>query len=191
MVLRYNSIDTFILATAMDRYLKSKEGLDVNIWDSVVEDVLRPIGVFQAPMLHTIEPDGSRGIPILGEGFYPTYHDIAKISLLLQKGGRYQNKQLLSAKKLREALYQTDIRGTALPKGATNPASSYHMAFWHVPVQLQKCRITVPRMSGYGGNTVLLLPSGIVAFIVQDGGRRILRDKPLIAAATLLRSECL
>jgi hypothetical protein len=36
----------------------------------------------------------------------------------------------------------------------------------------------------------LLLPSGIVAFIVHDGGSGLFRDKPLVAAATLLRSEC-
>jgi CubicO group peptidase (beta-lactamase class C family) len=189
-VLRYSSMDTFVLAAAMDSYLKLKVGPDANIWDMVLEEVLRPIGVLHAPMIHTIEPDGGRGIPILGEGLYPTYQDIAKISLLLQEDGHFQNQQLLSASKLREALYQTEIRGTPLPEGSHIPATSYHMSFWHVPIQLQKCRITVPRMSGYGGNAVLLLPSGIVAFIVQDGGSGLFRDKPLVAAATLLRSEC-
>ncbi|MCP4978967.1 MAG: beta-lactamase family protein [Gammaproteobacteria bacterium] len=187
-VIRYRSMDTFILAAAMDGYLKSQEGPTANIWDMVLEEVLRPIGVFHAPMIHTIEPDGSRGIPILGEGLYPTYHDIAKISLLLQNDGKHRNKQLLSAKKLREALYQTEIRGKPIPASSHISASSYHLSFWQVPIQLQNCRIIVPRMSGWGGNTVLLLPSGAVAFIVQDGG--VSRNKPLIAAATLLRPEC-
>ncbi len=187
-IIRYRSMDTFILASAMDGYLKSQEGPAANIWDMVLGEVLRPIGVFHAPMIHTIEPDGSRGIPILGEGFYPTYHDIVKIALLLHNDGRHRNKQLLSTKKLREALYQTEIRGKQLPAGSHISASSYHMSFWHVPIQLQNCRTNVPRMSGWGGNTVLLLSSGIVGFVVQDGG--VSRNKPLIAAATLLRPEC-
>jgi hypothetical protein len=40
-------------------------------------------------MLHTVEPDGSRGVPILGYGLTPTIDDIAKLTMLFQAHGQY------------------------------------------------------------------------------------------------------
>ena len=96
-VFRYNTTHTFVLAAAMDAYLKCREGPTAHMWDMVVEEVYRPIGVFHAPMLHTIEADGSRGVPILGYGLYPTIDDVAKLTTLLQNGGRHDGRQLLPA----------------------------------------------------------------------------------------------
>ena len=179
----------------MDSFLKSRAGDDANIWDMVFEEVLRPIGVFHAPMMHTVEPDGSRGIPILGEGIFPTYHDIAKIGLLLQSGGRYRGEQLLSAEGLHEALYQTQIRGKPFPQDDPRfTGFTYHMALWHVPIALGSCVVDVPKMAGWGGNTALLLPSGTVAFFVRDAlslaGMVTPIDPHLAAAAHALRPEC-
>ena len=67
-VVRYNTAVTFALAAAMDAYLKRKEGPSAHLWDMVADEVYRPIGILHAPMMHTIEPDGSRGIPLLGFG---------------------------------------------------------------------------------------------------------------------------
>ncbi len=188
-VFRYRSIDTFILAAAMDSFLKSREGPKVNIWDMVIEEVLKPIGVYHVPMMHTIEADGSRGIPILGEGIFPTYHDIAKITLLLQSDGHYRGEQLLNAEKLREALYKSELRGNPFP--ANNPrfaGFSYHMSLWHVPMEFGECTVSVAKMAGHGGNTALLLPSGTVAFFVQVAGVPV--DPQLAAAANAVRPEC-
>jgi hypothetical protein len=100
-VFRYSDKVTNRLAIAMDRFLKSREGPNANLWDMVIEDVLRPIGVFHAPMIHIFDRNGSRGFPVLSSGIFPTYHDIA---LLIQNSGRYRDVQLLSAAKIREAL---------------------------------------------------------------------------------------
>lgn len=185
---RYRSIDTFVLAAAMDSFLKSREGQDVNIWDSVVDEVLRPIGVYHAPMMHTVEPDGSRGIPILGEGFFPTIQDIAKISLLLENEGRHDSHQLLSAVKLREALYRSEARGLPFPTGSRFEGSSYHMAIWHVPFEGKRCTVVVPKMAGWGGNSVLFLPNGIITFFVQDGFHQI--DDAMVAATNEIVPIC-
>jgi CubicO group peptidase (beta-lactamase class C family) len=188
-VLRYRSMDTFILAAAMDSFLKSKEGSGANLWDMIREEVLKPIGVFHAPMLHTEESDGSRGIPILGEGFFPTFHDIAKIAMLFQNGGKYDGKQLLSERKLREALYQTSARGKRLPKGrGCDDAFSYYMSFWYLHVNLAECDANVPTMTGYGGNRAQLLPNGMIAFYLQDGKQEVHRE--LVFAADKLRPFC-
>ena len=118
-VFRYNTTHTFVLAAAMDAYLKRREGPTAHLWDMVVEEVYRPIGVFHAPMLHTIEADGSRGVPILGYGLYPTIDDVAKLTTLLQNGGRHDGRQLLPAPRIAEALYPSgDTAG--LPLGPTS-----------------------------------------------------------------------
>jgi hypothetical protein len=54
----------------MDAYLKQREGPNAHLWDMVEREVLRPIGIRHLPKMHTIEADGSRGIPLLGCGLY-------------------------------------------------------------------------------------------------------------------------
>src|SRR4029079_7507478 len=83
---RYDALHTLILAAAMDAFLKQKEGPNAHLWDMVADEVLKPIGIAHAPMMHTIEGDGSRGIPYMDVGLYPTFDDIAKIAQLLQDG---------------------------------------------------------------------------------------------------------
>lgn len=185
---RYRSIDTFVLAAAMDSFLKSREGRGANIWDAVMDEVFRHIGVYHAPMMHTVEPDGSRGIPILGEGFFPTIQDIAKISLLLQNEGRHNGHQLLSAVKLRESLYRLEARGLPFPTGTRFAGSSYHMALWHVPFEGKSCTVVVPKMAGWGGNSVLFLPNGMIPFFVQDGFHQI--DDAMVAATNEIVPIC-
>jgi CubicO group peptidase (beta-lactamase class C family) len=184
----YSDTLTNRLAMAMDRFLKSREGSNANIWGSVIEEVLRPIDVFHAPMRQIPDRDESRGVPVLSEGMFPTYHDIVKIGLLLQNGGRYHGEQLLSERKIREALYRTEIRGAAAPT-SNNPERSYFMSFWQVPVELGKCTINVSLMSGSGGKIAVLLPSGTVAFYVRNS-RRNNFVRALTIAANSLHSEC-
>jgi Beta-lactamase len=169
-VLRYNSTQTFILAAAMDSFLKRQEGPHAQLWDIVVANVFRPLGIFHAPMLHTQETEGGRGIPHLLHGLYPTIDDIAKLTTLLQHGGRHQGQQLLHAAKLAEALDTTEARG--LPSRQENRFGEgrYHLSFWSVPYRTAiGCVFQIPYMSGFGGNAVVLLPNGISAFRFADG----------------------
>ena len=101
----------------------------------------------------------------------PRFDDLAKLTTLLQHGGRHQGQQLLHAAKLAEALYQTDARG--LPTGWENRFGEgrYHRSFWSMPYRTATgCHFQIPFMSGVGGNIVVLLPNGITAFRVADGG---------------------
>jgi Beta-lactamase len=171
-VLRYINMHTFVLAAAMDSFLKRQTGPDTHLWDMVLNDVFRPIGIFQAPTLHTQEADGGRGIPYLMIGSYPTIDDIAHLANLLQHGGRHAGQQLLSAPKLAEALYKTAAMG--FPTGETNRfgEARYHLSFWSVPYRTADgCFFQIPYMGGWGGSVVVLLPNGITAFRVADGNR--------------------
>jgi len=169
-VVRYNSVHTFVLAAAMDAYLKRQGGPGAHLWDMVAREVYEPIGIFHAPMLHTLETDGGRGIPLLAYGLYPTVDDIAKLTTLLQSGGRHDGQQLLSARKLAEALYRTST-DSGLPLGRHYRAGEarYHLSFWSTAYRTSAgCFFQIPFMAGYGGNLVVLLPNGLSAFRFAD-----------------------
>ena len=169
-VFRYNNTHTFVLAAAMDSFLKHKVGPHAQLWDMVVAEVFRPIGIFHAPMLHTKEVGGARGIPLPEHGFYPTIDDVAKLTTLLQSGGQHQGRQLLSATKLAEALYQTDAIGLPSRRDNRFGEGRYHRSFWSVPYRTATgCVFQIPYMWGYGGNFVVLLPNGLSAFRFADG----------------------
>jgi hypothetical protein len=155
----------------------------------ILAEVFQPIGIFHAPMMHTLEMDGSRGIPLLAFGLYPTIDDIAKLTTLLQNGGRHQGRQLLSAAKLTDALYKTANNG--LPTGGKNRFGDhrYHLSFWAVPYRTSDgCFFQIPYMSGYGGNLVVLLPNGISAFRFADGFN--FDVEAMALAGETLRSFC-
>lgn len=170
-VLRYNSTHTFVLAAAMDRFLKRQVGPHAHLWEMVVAEVFQPLGIFHAPMRHTQEADGGRGIPHLLHGLYPTIDDLAKLTTLLQHGGRHQGRQLLSATKLAEALYRTEAMG--LPTAWENRFGQgrYHRSFWSMPYRTATgCVFQIPFMAGVGGNVMVLLPNGLSALRVADAG---------------------
>jgi hypothetical protein len=186
---RYNSTHTFVLAAAMDSFLKRREGPNAHLWEMILTEVFQPIGIFHAPMMHTLEMDGSRGIPLLAFGLYPTIDDIAKLTTLLQNDGRHQGRQLLSAAKLADALYKTTNNG--LPTGGKNRFGDqrYHLSFWSVPYRTSDgCFFQIPYMSGYGGNLVVLLPNGISAFRFADGFN--FDVEAMALAGETLRSFC-
>ena len=169
-VYRYNSTQTFVLAAAMDSFLKQKEGPQAHLWDMVAKEVLHPIGIVHLPTMHTIEPQGAPGIPLLASGLYPTLDDIAKLTTLLQNGGRYQDQQILHPGKLAEAMNKTEVKG--LPNRFENRfgEGQYHLSFWSLPYRTTNgCSFQIPYMTGYGGNFVMLLPSGVSTFRFADG----------------------
>ncbi len=170
---RYRDRDIVVLAAALDAFLKSKEGPDADLWQMMLDQVYGPIGIHHMPKLRTIESDGGLGVPFLAWGLYMTVDDVAKIGTLLLNGGRHKGEQLLSAAKLAEALYQTDIRG--LPTGSSNKygAASYHMTVWHFPYRTNSGKLTsVGQMQGWGGNVITLIPNGLISFRFGNGGYR-------------------
>jgi CubicO group peptidase (beta-lactamase class C family) len=168
-VARYNSINTFVLGVAMDAFLKSQQGAQADIWDMVIEEVYRPIGIWHAPILRTVEPDGSRGLPIFGYGLYPTADDIAKVAQLYHDGGSHDGEQLLHPARLATALHR--IEGAGLPNGDRNAIGEfrYSYSFWALPYRTTGDDLMmVPYMTGYGGNLVVVMPNGITAFRLMD-----------------------
>src|SRR5262245_60425617 len=121
-------------------------------------------------MVDTIEGGGSRGVQVLATGLYPTIDDVGKLTTLLQNGGRHDGRQLLPAPRIADALFRaSDTAG--LPLGPTSRfgVPRYHLSFWSIPYRTGAgCFFQIPYMSGYGGNTVMLLPNGVSAFRFAD-----------------------
>ncbi len=178
---RYRDRDIFTLAAALDSLYRRKEGADADIWQMMLDEVYRPIGIHHLPMNRTTEAN-RKGVPLLAWGLYVTIDDIAKIAGLLQNGGVHDGIRLLSEAGVAEALYETDVRG--LPTGDANEfgPKTYHLSLWHEDyVTASGKRYTAPRMSGYGGNIVQLMPNGIIGFRFGNGGDVPLERMTIIA----------
>jgi CubicO group peptidase (beta-lactamase class C family) len=171
-ILRYTSAQTFVLAAAVDAFLKGQEGPDAHLWEMLSADVFRPIGVYHMTIIHVPNGDDGPGVPLMASGLRLTVDDLGKIATLLQNGGQHDGEQLLSAAMLGEALYRTgEVAG--LPSGKTFAYGdqAYHMSFWSIPHQTQDGRyFQVPFMSGAGGNTVFITPNGVTTFVFTDFG---------------------
>ncbi len=168
---RYNTIHTFVLAAAMDAYLKRRLGPDANLWDAVTENVLQPIGVRYAPMMHTREPNGSRGLPIIGYGYFPTIGELAKIAQLFKDRGEHDGRQLIDAGGVSQIFQNTENVGYTIPWDNDHGRYRYGSSFWFMPFKAEDgCNHLLPEMIGFGGNVVQLLPSGMIAIRLADGG---------------------
>ncbi|MFK8019134.1 MAG: serine hydrolase [Pseudomonadales bacterium] len=168
---RYRDRDIYVLAAALDAILKAKEGPDAHLDQMMFDEVYRPLGIHHLPINRTKEEGGAPGVAFLAWGMYLTADDTAKIGTLLQNGGRHKGKQLLSANKLAEALYQRDTRG--LPMGDSNEygEGSYHMTLWHYPYRTLSGALTsTGLMVGWGGNVVSLIPNGMIGYRYGNGG---------------------
>ena len=169
-VFRYRTTDTFVLAVAMDRFIKRKEGPTADLWGFITREVLVPIGISRMPVLQTKEPNHARGIPVLEGGMFPNLDELVKLVKLLRNGGRHLGEQILSATKLDEAFGKA--RPTGLPTGwqIDDGETNYHMSLWLHPFVAQSgCLVRIPAMSGMGGTYVIIMPNGITAFRFADG----------------------
>jgi CubicO group peptidase (beta-lactamase class C family) len=169
-VFRYRTPDTFVLAVAMDRFIKSKEGPDADLWSFLTREVLQPIGIARMPVLHTTEPNHAHGIPLFGIGMLPTLDEVAKLVKLLRNGGRHQGEQILSSTKLDEALGKAMPPGLPTGRPIEDGETYYHMSLWLHPFKAQSGKLfRIPAMSGHGGTYVIIMPNGISAFRFADG----------------------
>jgi hypothetical protein len=187
-VFRYNTTQTFVLAVAMQNFLESREGSEARLWDMMRHEVLEPIGIRHAPMMHTAEASADGGVPLMGIGLYPTIDELTKISTLLRTGGRHAGVQLLSARGLDDALFRS---GRGLPTGERNSAGAhlYHMSFWSLPHRTPGgCFHHIPYMEGYGGNYVVLMPNGLTAFRLADA--EVYDVEALMEVAERIRPWC-
>ena len=177
----YQSAATFILTQAMSSYLQQRQGSGADIFNSVRDMVYKPIHLSQGG-LTTLRSDNSPvGKSLGGWGLYFIQDDVAKLGRLLNNNrGMIDGKQVLEPIRLKESLFRTaDPTSVSLPvPWSENPSVQntyrYHNYFWarHMaPAEFPQyqCDFWVSLMSGYGGNSVVLLPNGATFYIFSDG----------------------
>jgi CubicO group peptidase (beta-lactamase class C family) len=184
----YASTNTFVLSYAMQKYVEKKEGKGVYYWDLVRENVLKPIKADYLALQHTEESDGSKGIPTLGWGAFPTIDETAKIALLLSNEGEYMGQQLLHKGKIREALNRTEWRGYVAYPSRNNHPRNYSHSFWSHDVRNAKCKLKILYMLGHGGSYVTFLPSNAVLIRFMD--KMDYYIDPLVLAVEEIRTSC-
>ncbi|NQZ79517.1 MAG: hypothetical protein HRT52_00735 [Colwellia sp.] len=167
-VFRYNTNHYFILSAAIDNLVRQREG--IGLWQLLKDNVYQPIGIQHSPMMHTTESDGSRGVPILGIGLYPTVDDMIKIGRLLHQNGQFNGAQLLHAETLNKALFRTTEHGFFSHWHDNQDGKGrYLLSFFSVPYLGESgCLIQVPLLSGSGGNLVTILPNGVISLRFAD-----------------------
>ena len=172
-VVRYTSSQTFVLAAAMDAFVKTNEGSDVDLWEKLTEEVFRPIGVHHMTMMSIPTDDGTGGVPYMASGLRLTIDDVAKIVTLLQNSGAYNGEQLLHPTRTDDALYRSgQLAGLPTGKTFTDGDQAYHASFWSIAHQTETgTYFQVPFMSGAGGITIFLAPNGVSTFVLTDAGQ--------------------
>lgn len=186
----YASTNTFVLSYAMQKYVEKKEGKGIYYWDLVRENVLKTINAQYLAVQHTEENDGSKGIPIIGWGAFPTVDETAKIAILLLNEGKYKGRQLLHKEKIREALSRTEWTGyeNFISWSRNGVPGSYNHSFWSHNVITDKCLVKISYMAGHGANYVAFFPSNVILIRFMD---EMDRDfDPLVLAVEEIRTSC-
>ena len=160
-VARYRDQDMFLLGVAMDRYLKSRAGPSADIWSMLDKEVFEPIGIFYAPINRTLESGGGAGQPLMAYGYYPTIGDMVKIARLYQQGGKQGETQILYAEGVAALFGAGAAPGLPTGEQLAFGETRYTNAFWVAPFRAGNCAVRYPRMIGWGGNIVALLPDGM------------------------------
>lgn len=169
----YHTSDTYLLGTALNGYLRSlprRAGQDL-FTDVLVADVFRPLGL--SPVAYTTRRtyDSARE-PFVGWGLTYHYDDIARLAVFLNGGaGRIGATQVLDAAMLAAALQRNPQDRGLQTAGLAH--FRYKNGFWARDVQgLLGCAhpTWIPFMSGFGGISVVLFPTGIIYYNFADDG---------------------
>ncbi len=165
----YRTSDTFILTRAMHNYLQSQEGANADIYEFVVDEVYRPLGIGPGAFttIRTADDDW-QGQAEGGYGLWWIPDDIAKLGMLLNvAGGKIGDSQVLDPGLLAAALQQDENdRGVVI-----DSFRRYNNAFWARSYSIYSgfgCEFWVPEMLGYSGNVVALFPNGITYYYFSD-----------------------
>jgi len=177
----YQSHATFILTQAMNSFLQQEQGAGSDIFNAIRDAVFRPLNMSRGS-LSTLRTDNSAsGKPFGSHGLFFIQDDIAKIGRFLNSsGGAINGAQVVDPQRLQESLFRTSdpsILGLRVPdRGAPAVPNTfrYHNLFWAkymttAEFPQYRCNFWVSFMSGYGGNSVLLLPNGVIYYLFSDG----------------------
>ncbi|KUJ83722.1 hypothetical protein AWR36_007795 [Microbulbifer flavimaris] len=165
----YHTSDTYIAGSLMNAYLQNQQGGDADIFtDTLVEDLLKPIGVGPTGQ-YTRRTYDTVAQPFTGWGLMWLPDDIAKIASFVGiDDGQIGGQPMLDAAQLDAALQRSPTDTGTVPLADYR----YNNGFWahNVAGSLTGCSGAqwIPFLSGYGGITVVLLPNDSVYYYFSD-----------------------
>ncbi len=165
----YRTSDTFILTRAMQNYLQTRQGPSADIYQFVVDDVYRPLGL--GPGAYTSMRTADNNWQGQAEGGYGQWwipDDIARIgTFLIRDQGKINGKQILQPDLLAASLQQNpDDRGVQI-----DSQRMYNNSFWanhYTTANGFECEFWVTQMLGVSGNVMALFPNGITYYYFSD-----------------------
>jgi len=173
----YQSVANFIQTQAMQAYLKQQQGSSADLFNMIVSNVYAPL-TMSGGFMSSVRTDNSpTGQPSGYYGLFYNPDDIAKIGQFVGNGtGIINSQQIIDPARLQDALYKTSNPGLPVPDTG-NPTYKntwvYNHNFWGKKVTSAEfptisCQFTIPFMSGFGGNTIMMLPNGAVYYVISD-----------------------
>ncbi len=173
----YQSVATFIQTQAMQAYLKQQQGSNADLFKMMVSDVYTPLNLSGGFMSSVRTDNSATGQP---NGYYGLFYnpdDLAKIGQFIGAGaGTINGSQVVDSARLKDALFKTANQGLPVPDPGNSTYKNtwvYNHNFWGKKVTVAEfptvsCQFTIPFMSGFGGNTIMLLPNGAVYYVISD-----------------------
>lgn len=163
----YHTSDTYILGTALQDYLKQKQGIEADIYQDILGRALWKELALSPVLDTTRRTSDHRAQPFTGYGL--TYHrdDVARIAVFLNSENGFISDFFDSAEIDKALQRNNNDRGIF----AYGKAIRYKNGFWASDFQkILGCKkpVWVPFMSGYGGITIALLPNGMVYYYFSD-----------------------
>lgn len=193
-VMRYNSAHTMILGVALDNYLKSREGPEADLWETLNREVFQPIGIRWLPSMRLNIDANTPGPVPMGWGLVLSIHDAARVAQLLQDDGEFQGKQLLHRELTRCTIRKDQDPAWHTPEQtqlAFNQwvGTEYVYGTWSSRVSPSPdCQKIGSRMEGLGGNFVVMMPSGVSLFRFADAN--VYEPGALMITGERIRSSC-
>jgi CubicO group peptidase (beta-lactamase class C family) len=153
----------------MQNYLQIQQGAEADIYQFVVDEIYRPLGL--APGVYTTMRTADNGWQGQAEGGYGLWwipDDVAKIgTFLIRDKGKIKGEQILHPDLLAASLQQNpNDRGVSIDKQRL-----YNNSFWanhYLPSGGYDCEFWAPQMLGVSGNVVALFPNGITYYYFSD-----------------------
>lgn len=153
----YHTSDSYLLGTALNRFIKGMNGPQTDLFDYVFTHQLWPKLKLNPVAYATRRTSGKEQQPFVGFGLFFTRDDIFKVSQYLSK--------------VSTELFKTTLTEQA---GVTRLANTrYDQSFWQQNIATHTdCKQPhwLPYLSGYGGISVVLANPTIQYFYFSDSG---------------------
>ncbi|MBT5105764.1 MAG: serine hydrolase [Porticoccaceae bacterium] len=164
----YHTSDTYILGTALNAFLRSKEDTRADILeDLLIPDIWRPLRLSSTAERSIRSYDEQRQ-PAVGWGLAFLADDVGKLMDFLNNQNAEINDRMLLDKDSFAAAMQRDPEDSGL---SVSDGVRYNQGFWAINFGAELgCAedVWIPFMSGFGGITAAMFPNGLSYYYFSD-----------------------